>query len=206
MTGGTKTYPGSKTGIDLNISDQSRTEVGPKSAPLNVVKFRERPRADELHFVRTPLLQIIPRRLFEQIKDRVFDKETIDHIYEFGGEVITHPACLLYVMVNESHEIHGVLWAQMDPFESDLSVYVLSVDPEYQDGQWPVRAAKWLFSQPFKWEKLKPSILFTTCRPDAFRKIGAVDSPNVQMEMTKEALEKYEASHGQEEHNEHQDD
>ena len=161
-------------------------------------------KADELRFVRTPLLQIIPRRLFEQIKDRVFDAPTIDRIYQYGSQAVSDPFCLFFVMVNEVHEIHGFLWAQIDPFECDVSVYVLSVDPEYQDGAWPIRAAKWLFGLPLKWENMKPEILFTTCRPEAFRRIGAVDSPNVQMIMTREALEKCEASNGQEEHDEHQ--
>ena len=119
-------------------------------------------KAMELAVVPMNTPALIPRRLFEHVRDREFDTKTIDRIYQSGANMVGTPDCLLYVLVDRTHEIHGFLWMQLDPFVLELSVYAFAVDPDYDDGRWTKRVAQWLFHQPFQWQTLQPHVVWMT--------------------------------------------
>jgi hypothetical protein len=134
-------------------------------------------KALELSFVPTNTPALIPRRLFENVQGRDFDVKMIDRFYPLAPGMVGTPVCILYLLLDSAHEIHGFLWTQLDPFISELSVYAFSVDPEYDDGHWVKRASEWLFSQPFDWQNLKPRIVWLTST-----------ALNQRMVITKESL------------------
>ena len=140
-----------------------------------------------LDFVRTTNVQLIPRRLLEHVPDRVVSAEEIDRIYQYGATSAQDPDTFLYLMVEpENHEVHGVLWMNVDFVTSEMGVFLLSVDSEYRSHKWLTMAARFLFSQPFDWQRIKPVINLTTTRPHIWERMGCKRSRFVRMTMTKE--------------------
>lgn len=139
---------------------------------------------DDLKFVRTYEFTYIPRYLFEQTKE--MDSETIDRVYAFNSYIANCFTTLLYVLLNDSHEIKGVLWAEIDVLNARFFVRHLSVDKEYQsmDGQLIKKVRDFLFSLDTGPE-LKKEIWFLTTHPQAYEKaIGAERSKKILMEIT----------------------
>lgn len=155
--------------------------------------FGKPQKANRLVFVRTTELQLIPRRLFKCVRDRVFDDEGIDLIYQAGGIKEAEATSFLYLMIDPvAHEIHGILWMNVDFFSHEMGVFLLAVDPEYRSSNLPTLAAYFLFGQPFDWTKIRPVINFSTTRPKGFERLGCTPGPFVQMSMTKERFEAIE--------------
>lgn len=139
----------------------------------------------DLKFVRTFDFALIPRTLFEQIKE--MDAAMIDRVYRFGPLIGASPLTLLYVLVDEVNKIKGILWAEVDLIDAIIFIRLLSVNKEYQslNGQLLNKAKEFLFNLPTGPE-LKKEIHFLTNRPDAYKKIGAKRSDRIRMEISDE--------------------
>jgi hypothetical protein len=147
-----------------------------------------------LEFVRIrepQVFKLIPRYLFEQIKDREYN---IEQIYKFGPILILSRFNCVYLMVNDENLIKGILIITFDPLAEMILVYVLSIDKEYQN--------KGILSQTKDFLKhikekdpdfkimlddlgfnLKEKIIWQTTRPRSYeKKIGAKRSKYTIME------------------------
>jgi DNA modification methylase len=147
-----------------------------------------------LEFVRIKdpqVFKLIPRYLFEQIKDREYD---IEQIYKFGPILILSRFNCLYLLVNEENLIKGILFATFDPLAEIILVYVLSVDKEYQRNGILPQTRDFLKNikendPDFKIMlkelgfDLKDKIIWQTTRPKSYeKKIGAKRSKYTIME------------------------
>lgn len=143
------------------------------------------PKFNELEFVRTFDFRHIPRALFEQAKE--MDKATIDRIYKFGALFTGSPLTLLYVLVDVSYKIKGVLWAEVNIIDAIIFIRLLSVDKEYQsqNGELLNKVKEFLFNLDTGPE-LKKEIQFQTTHPAAFEEVGAKRSKQIRMEINNE--------------------
>ncbi len=90
---------------------------------------------NELQFIRLTQPEqfgLIPRYLFEQVQEHDPDV-IIENIYKFGPMQLTSSLNFLYVMVDDTTTIKGVMWANINEFSEHLEVNMLSVDKEYQN-------------------------------------------------------------------------
>ena len=89
-------------------------------------------------------VQLIPRRLFEQIKE--LDSETIDRIYYYASSILTqvvpnelgqlvrqpNPLVWLAAITDDNRKQVGFLWLDFDLIEESIYVQYLSVDKKFQ--------------------------------------------------------------------------
>ncbi len=120
---------------------------------------------EELKFVRIDrpdLFSLIPRHLFEQVKDHNFD---IDRLYKLVGRFMCDPTTLIFILVDEQSKIKGILWATANLLIETVQVSVLSVDKQYQFGD----AIKGTVEFIRSWRnKDNVKIEFITTRPKAY--------------------------------------
>jgi len=140
------------------------------------------PKPEELKFVRMFDFRCIPRGLFEQTKE--LEDDEIDRIYTFGSTFVASPLTLLYVLIDSTNIIKGVLWAEINLINAVIFIRFFSVYKEYQSskGELLNKAKDFLFGLKMG-SGLKKEIHFLTTRPQAYKKIGARRSKNVRMEI-----------------------
>ena len=156
---------------------------------------------NDLIFVRVidpAVFQIIPRYLFEQIKE--MDAVMIDHLYQFASEILTipvvnengqliripNPIVCIAVLHDIARQIKGFLWAEIDIIERHIFVQACSVYKEYQsnNGEVERRMVKYLFDLSIPPE-FKTKIKMATLRPKVFEeKFGWNRSKTVLMEIS----------------------
>lgn len=132
----------------------------------------------ELNFKRIFSFQLIPRYLLEQVKDGDWD---LDLLYQYGDLVAQHPLTLLYVLADKDYVIKGLLWGAIEPLSKTISIYVLSVDKEYQDRGGPILYAR-EFARNLKEKMGFKKTEFPTTKPRAFERLGFKRSKVVMME------------------------
>ena len=124
----------------------------------------------------------VPRYLLEQMKDKDYD---VDRIYYYGQLFIRSPFNFLFAMTNKDYVIKGILWVTIDPVTELMGVNVFSVDKEYQSNgkESEARDISYKFLKeefPQKYQQhlaaigvnLRPTILGTTTRPEAWERSG----------------------------------
>lgn len=100
-------------------------------------KEQKEPDFDKLRFVRVFTPVHVPKYLIEQIKDRDYD---VDDWYEYleiislregknGPEL--NPLSMLYVIVDESNKVVGMLWCDVEVLSKSLVVQIFSIDKDY---------------------------------------------------------------------------
>jgi len=150
------------------------------------------PDIDNLQFVRIYNFCLIPRSLFESAKD--MDAAKIDRIYRFGQLFTTSPLTLLYVLIDISNKIKGVLWADIDAIDAIIFVKFFALDKEYQTPVPMLRSRilektrDFLFSLPTG-PDLKKEIHFLTLNPGVpseYEKLGIRRSKHILLEVTNE--------------------
>lgn len=158
------------------------------------------PELDELKFVRTFDFALIPRTLFEQVKE--MDAAMIDRVYRFGPLIGGNPLTLLYVLIDQVNKIKGVLWSEINIIEAIIYVRLLSVDKEYQspNGELLNKAIEFLFSLPTGPE-LKKEIWFEAMRPGAYEKIGARRAKRIKMEIRENEFNEKNSKNSSQRHN-----
>lgn len=154
---------------------------------------------DDLKFVRIvvpELFAVIPRYLFEQIKE--IDDGMIDAIYENATKIMTVPIMnekgvvvgnlpklnvWIALLYDTSHQIKGVLWADFDSIEKCIYIQACSLDAEYQsdNGAAMKKGVDYLRSLPIP-DEIKANIRMATIKPKAFEKNGWKRSKKVLME------------------------
>lgn len=159
---------------------------------------------NDLQFVRVidpAIFQVIPRKLFEQIKE--LDEEAIDAIYanavsimtipvvnEKGIRIGTLPKLNVWVAIlhDVAHQIKGFLWAEFDIIERCIFVQACSLDKQYQsnDGAFIKKVVEYLRGLPVP-DELKANIRFATTRPEAFEKLGWKRSKKILLELKDES-------------------
>ena len=158
------------------------------------------PEFKELQFVRVidpNIFRLIPRYLFEQVKDYEF---SIEKLINYGAAITAYPLTYLFVLADNENKIKGVFWARVSYVDEIFEGYLLSVDPEYQDETVLQSTLDFLW-QLHKTEKpklkkqfgidLKDKILWMTTRPKPFEKIAGVEkSKRILMEI--ENVESFE--------------
>ncbi len=148
-------------------------------------KFRE---LTFIRFTEPNAFRAIPRELFEQVKDYEFNLKRLLH---FGSFVIQNPLTYLFVLTDVGQKIKGILWSRVDCIDELFEVYLLSVDPEYQDGDALNETLKFIRKvrdeERPKLKKigieLKDKIVWLTTRPGAFKKIGAKRAKRIILEI-----------------------
>lgn len=139
------------------------------------------PKFEDLQFVRLDkpgLLKFVPRKLFEQVKERTFN---IDKIYELSDTFITNPALRLYAMVDENSKTRGILWAYVNFLTETIQVNLLSIDKEYQFDNALEKTLEFIKSWMGEDENLKIECI--TTRPHAYEKTGWKQSKRKIMEI-----------------------
>jgi len=126
--------------------------------------------AEKLEFVRTYDVNLIPRKLLENVKG--FEGKDIDRFYQIGPLLFRNPLSFLYVMTDGNHKIRGCLWANVNIFEAVWYVQLLSIDKKYQGMGNVERVRNFLFSIKTGPE-LKKIIRFATDRPEPYKRQGA---------------------------------
>ena len=155
------------------------------------------PEFKELQFVRVidpNIFRLIPRYLFEQVKDYEFD---IEKLINYGAAITANPLTYLFALADSENKIKGIFWARISYVDEIFEAYLLSVDPEYQD-ETALRTTLDFFWRLHKTEKpklkkqginLKDKILWQTTRPKPFEKIAGVEkSKRILMEIENVAL------------------
>lgn len=125
---------------------------------------------EDLEFVRLDkpgLLRFVPRKLFEQVKDRTFD---IDKIYSLESSFISNPAVRLYALVDENSKTKGILWAHINVLTETIQVNLFSIEKEYQFDNALEKTLEFIKSWMGKDEKLKIECI--TTRPKAYQRAG----------------------------------
>ena len=135
--------------------------------------------SEDLKLIRVNDFRLIPRYLFEQVKSN--DGE-VDRIYgDWGMTMAQSPLSLLYAMADEEYKTKGVLWAGIDPIRKAITVQVLSLDKEYQDGKAVKHAMEFLGNVRDKLGLNK--IRFMATRAKAFERFGCQKSDQILMEV-----------------------
>ena len=137
---------------------------------------------EELTFRRIYDFNLVPKYLLEQMPDKDYD---IDRIYQYGRIFVLSPFNFLFVMTDANYVIKGILWLTIDPVMEVMGINVFSVDKEYQSNgkESEARQLTYKFLKeefPVKYSSelaqvnvhLKPIILGTTTRPEAWEKAG----------------------------------
>jgi hypothetical protein len=176
----------------------------PAVAQAKVGQRTETHKIDELKFQRVvdpAIIQVIPHRLFEQIKE--LDKDKIDMLYACANDILTLPAVnnlgqlvrvanpvIWFAVLHDiAHVIKGFLWVEIDVIEEHLYIQAFSVDKKYQtkDGAVNKKLIDYLFNLPIP-DKLKQKIKMATINPKAAEKWGWKRSKNALMEINKDEL------------------
>jgi len=162
------------------------------------------PELEELKFVRIvvpELLGVIPRYLFEQIKE--LDDEAIDTIRANAGLIMTVPIMAengqvigrlpttnvwIALLYDTDNGIKGFLWAEFDIIGKRIFVQACSVDKEYQstNGEFISKVVKYLRGLPVP-DDMKNNIQLATITPKAFERRGWKRTKLIQMELHDES-------------------
>jgi len=135
---------------------------------------------EELSFIRIMDFKLIPRKLFEQVRDMDVKVENIE---KHGNLIARSPFTLLYAITDKSNIIRGVLWANINFMSDSIGVHLLSVEKEYQNGK-HVQAALDHLKKEVKSLKLDiTKIKCATTRPRAFEAAGFEKSKYILMEI-----------------------
>lgn len=135
--------------------------------------------SEDLKLIRIYDFRLIPRYLFEQVKP---NNGEVDRIYgDWGMTMAQSPLSLLYAMADEEYKTKGVLWAGIDPIREDITVQVLSLDKEYQDGKAVPHAIEFLSN--IRKEMGLTKIRFMATRAKAFERFGCQKSDQILMEV-----------------------
>ena len=148
----------------------------------------------DLKFVRVidpRVFSYIPAKLFEQVKGYDFSPE---QLAKYGASVMTTPGTYLFVLVDERHVMHGVLWTRIDFVDQTLDVFLLSVQKAYQGDSVLPAVLKFLRELQAQERpklakvgvELKKKIRWSTTRPKAYEKVGFKRSKLVMMETIEE--------------------
>jgi len=89
---------------------------------------------DELKFVRLNQpgqFDLIPPKLLEQVKGNSLDDT--ERLREFGRMVIINPLAFIYVLVDPTSKIQGLLWFELSIMSATFHIRLLSLDKKYQD-------------------------------------------------------------------------
>jgi len=133
----------------------------------------------ELTPMRIYNLNLVPRRLFEQIKGVEWN---IDRLYAMSENICSNPTNLIYVLFDDDKIIHGLVWAQVNILNENLYVMILSVDEEYQGANGAAIDAAALLLNSIRQEANLKKIIWTTTRPKAYEKHGFKRSKKIIME------------------------
>jgi len=122
-------------------------------------------------------VNLIPRSLVEQIKDREFE---VDRFYEFGTVIAKNPLTILAVFANKENLVKGFLFGNISPLDLWLHINILSIDKKYQ-GKGIINEATNILKSLVKEHNLK-GIKMSTTRPGAFKKEGYTRSKYTVMQ------------------------
>lgn len=127
-----------------------------------------------LEFLRIYDINLVPRYLFEQLEHREWD---VDRVYKASTLINSNPCTMLWALMNDNHEIKGVLWCNLNYLTDVIDCYVLSIDKEYQgQGKYILKTVELL--KPFK-KKIK----CITAMPEIFEKLGYKRTKYIYMEV-----------------------
>lgn len=131
-----------------------------------------------LRFVKVNDINLIPRRLFEQVKPREYD---VDKLYEWAPVLFSNPLNLLGAFIDQDQSVQGVMWSSFNPISNAITCHILSVEKPYY-GKGILTEADGILKK-FKKKLGAAKIVFTTTRPRPFEKIlGYSRSDTVTME------------------------
>ena len=161
--------------------------------------------ANDLKFIRIITYQafnMIPRYLFEQIKDLGDGENRVDNIYAQGLSILMipvirngmfsyepNPNVHIAVLADDEHMVKGFVWAEIDLVSKHIFVHAISLDKEYQSPNSAVEniVMDYLFEIPdspeFKDTGLKKKIQLATTRPKAYERFGCKRSKMILMEI-----------------------
>lgn len=143
--------------------------------------MKEQKKFDDLKFVRIDkpdLFYLIPRRLFEQVKEHTFN---IDKVYQLAPTFIKNPLTRFYVLADQESVIKGILWAYVNLLSERIQVSILSIDKEYQFDNALEKTLEFIKSWQGKDENLTIEII--TSRSHAYERNGWKQSKRVLMEI-----------------------
>lgn len=131
-----------------------------------------------LKFIPINDLNLIPRYLVDQIKDKDF---TTEHFYKMAPIITSNPLGVLGVFSDKESRVKGFMWATISPLSEDLNCHLLSVDKEYQQST-ILKEAAGILKKIQNINKCG-KIIFTTTRPKAFEKAGYKYNKHTMMEV-----------------------
>ena len=132
---------------------------------------------NELQFIRitnTEMFWMIPRKLFDDIKDKNYD---IELLYKMAGQYLS-PTSFMFLIIDSESQIKGFLWFYLNLLNKKAQVNILTVDPEYQGSKAIQKTAEFIKSLD---KDLTIEIM--TSRPKAFEKAGFKKSETLIMEI-----------------------
>lgn len=132
---------------------------------------------NELQFVRitnTEMFWMIPRKLFDDIKDKNYD---VEMLYKMTGQYLS-PTSFMFLLVDEYSKIKGFLWFYLNLLNKKAQVNILTIDPDYQGSKAIQKTAEFIKSLD---KDLTIEIM--TSRPKAFEKAGFKRSETLILEI-----------------------
>lgn len=132
----------------------------------------------ELKFIRVFDMNLIPRKLMQQVKNQDLN---VDLLYSAGEQITGNPFSLLYAIADKESRIVGALWATVAPLENTIWVQILSVDKDYQNKS--IIPGAMDFVKRVRDELSVKLVKCVTTRPRALEKYGMKRSRNIIMEV-----------------------
>ena len=118
----------------------------------------------------------IPRKLFDEVKDKNFD---VDKIYELSEFILSNLSTQFYILIDKEKKIKGVLWAYANVLKNAIQINLFSIDKEYQCNHALKETLKFVRT----WDS-KAKIQLSTARPKVFEeKFGFKRSKYILMEI-----------------------
>lgn len=139
----------------------------------------KKPKGTGLKCVPINDINLIPRYLVEQIKDREF---TVDRFYEFAPFFAKNQYAIIWAFSDKENMVKGFLLGQVNPLDEWIHVSIITADKEYFS-KGIVKEATNLLKKKIQEPYSLKGIKFKTTRPAAFEKAGFKKSKHINMEL-----------------------
>ena len=124
-------------------------------------------RGTELKWVRTTDINLVPRYLVDQIKNKDWDT---DKFYSVMQKAAKASSVFLGVFCDASMIVHGFMVGNVNPITNKLFIYCLSASKEYQNKGILSEAVN--ICKKFKKDKGLAGIIMNTTRENAMARAG----------------------------------
>ena len=136
-----------------------------------------------MKLVRIANAHLVPKRLVEDNKDRVYPVERfynyLDAVLISGNDL--NPFEFLYLILNEENEVIGFVWYSINALENDIFINTISVDRNHRENG---KVLNWVYLQLKRHftESGYRTVSTISSRKEWHKKNGFEESKNILLE------------------------